>query len=300
MTAALFSFGVIADAQYADLDIGDTEGRQQRFREVPGKLRSALAELKALQPPLSFVMHLGDIINGNITEHQSHAEFNLISGIFEAGLGPDLPAYHVLGNHCLSVPRQTVLRRLGIPQSCYYSLPLPHSWRLVVLDTTEMSGHSGYPEGSKQQREAQAFLAAHPMSKADPQMSSWNGGVTRRQLAWLGDTVRQAEEAKERVIVASHHQVAPGAARATHLAWNYKDILQVLLSSPAVKLALAGHDHLGGYTNIDGKHFVTLEAMLEAPSGSNAYGVVQVLEDRVVIEGRGTVTSRDLLLDPKR
>ena len=63
--------------------------------------------------------------------------------------GPDLPAYHVLGNHCLSVPRQVVLRRLGIPQSCYYSVPLPHSWRLVVLDTTEMSGHSGYPEVSQ-------------------------------------------------------------------------------------------------------------------------------------------------------
>ncbi len=34
----------------------------------------------------SLVLRQGDIINGNITEHQSHAEFNLISGIFEAGL----------------------------------------------------------------------------------------------------------------------------------------------------------------------------------------------------------------------
>ena len=84
------------------------------------------------------------------------------------------------------------------------------------------------------------------------------------------------------------------------MAWNYKDILQVVLSSPAVKLAFAGHDHLGGYANLDGKHFVTLEAMLEAPSGSNAYGVVKVLQDRLVIEGRGTVTSRELLLDPLR
>lgn len=27
----------------------------------------------------------------------------------------------------------------------YYSVPLATGWRLVVLDTTEMSLHSGYP-----------------------------------------------------------------------------------------------------------------------------------------------------------
>lgn len=57
-----------------------------------------------------------------------------------------LPAHHVLGNHCLSVPRATVLKKLGIPECGYYSVALPAGWRLVVLDTTEMSGHSGYPE----------------------------------------------------------------------------------------------------------------------------------------------------------
>lgn len=28
----------------------------------------------------------------------------------------------------------------------YYSVDLNSSWRLIVLDTTEMSLHSGYPE----------------------------------------------------------------------------------------------------------------------------------------------------------
>lgn len=95
---------------------------------------------------------------------------------------------------------------------------------------------------------------------------------------------------------------AAGAARATHMAWNYRELLQVLLASPAVKLALAGHDHLGGYACLEGaagdrKHFVTVEAMLEAPAGSNAWGVVHVEADKVRIEGRGTVTSRELLLE---
>ena len=66
----------------------------------------------------------------------------------------------------------------------------------------------------------------------------------------------------------------------------------MLLGSPAFRLALAGHDHLGGYARIDGRHFVTLEALLEAPD--NAYAVVQAFPDRLRIVGCGSVTSREL------
>jgi hypothetical protein len=37
------------------------------------------------------------------------------------------------------------LQDLGMPGS-YYSVLLPAKWKLIVLDTTEMSLHSGYPE----------------------------------------------------------------------------------------------------------------------------------------------------------
>jgi hypothetical protein len=37
------------------------------------------------------------------------------------------------------------LQALGMPGS-YYSVPLAARWKLIVLDTTEMSLHSGYPE----------------------------------------------------------------------------------------------------------------------------------------------------------
>ena len=69
---------------------------------------------------------------------------------------------------------------------------------------------------------------------------------------------------------------------------------QVLLASPAFVLALAGHDHLGGYSVIDGRHFVTLEALLEAPAGGNAWAVLSVYADRLELAGRGSVTSRSL------
>lgn len=324
------SLGVIADAQYADLPDGNTEGRTQRYREVPDKLRNALAALRAHEPLLAAVLHLGDTINGNELAGQAacDAEFELVAAIFDEQLGEEVPAVHVIGNHCLSVPRATLLQRLRIP-GCYYSRSLGAGWRLVVLDTTELSGCSGgYPPGSWQAQEAevglgsgqdslplvpasasgrlcaqpeappprfmQAFLTAQPMSDANPQMSSWNGGISQRQLAWLCDELSAAEAAGERVIACSHHQVGRGAARATHMAWNWRDVQQALLASPAFRLALAGHDHMGGYACIDGRHFVTLEALLEAPRGGTAYAVLHVHPDVLVIEGHGSVTSRRL------
>lgn len=59
-------------------------------------------------------------------------------------------------------------------------------------------------------------------------MSSWNGGITRQQLAWLRSELAAAEAAAERVIIASHHQLGQGGARATHMAWNWRDVQQVV------------------------------------------------------------------------
>lgn len=65
------------------------------------------------------------------------------------------------------------------------------------------------------------------MSDDDPQMSSWNGGITQRQLRWLQHELAAADVAGERVLVASHHQLGHGAARATHMAWNWREVQQV-------------------------------------------------------------------------
>jgi hypothetical protein len=54
--------------------------------------------------------------------------------------------HHVIGNHCLAVGRRPLLERLGIPEPGFYQTPLARGWRLVVLDTTELSTHSKYDE----------------------------------------------------------------------------------------------------------------------------------------------------------
>lgn len=315
-------------------DDGSTEGRCQRYRAAPAALRAALQRLQAATPPLTAVLSLGDIIDGAPTEAQSRADLELIAGIYDATLQvregggpppgslgcvaqnsnpltllvcpytlvcPQVPVHHVVGNHCLAVPREALLARLGIPAPGYYTVPLPHAWRLVVLDTTELSAHSGHPAGSPEAEEAAAYWGAHPLSEAEPQMVAWNGGATRRQLAWLASTLQAAEAAGERVVVASHHPVggsAAGSARATHLAWNWREVEALLAASPAVRLALAGHDHVGGYGSLGGgTHFVTVQAILEAPSEeASAWAVLEVCADRIELRGGGSVPSRTLLL----
>jgi manganese-dependent ADP-ribose/CDP-alcohol diphosphatase len=276
---------------------GNTEGRKQLYRQAPAKLREALACLSRIaDPPLTAVLHLGDIINGNETLEQSIKELDLIADIFHKGLGPaGIPAIHVVGNHCLSAGRAKLLQTLEVPSPGYYAVPLPSGWRLLVLDTTEMSGHSGYSVDSWQQQEAWDYVEKHPMSDDNPQMSDWNGGISQLQMQWLKDQLLDAEQQGQAVILASHHQVGEGASRRTHLAWNHKAIRECLLSSPAFRLALAGHDHVGGYKAYGpDRHFVTLEALLEAPPGTNSWGVLRVFENHIEISGEGTLTSRKL------
>ena len=65
---------------------------------------------------------------------------------------------------------------------------------------------------------------------------------------------------------------AAGAARKTHMAWNWVELQQLLVASPCVRLVLSGHDHMGGYAQHGHVHFVTVEAMLEGELGSAVPG----------------------------
>ncbi|KAL3149220.1 hypothetical protein ABBQ32_002045 [Trebouxia sp. C0010 RCD-2024] len=289
-----FMFGLVADIQYACKETGGTEGRVQRYEEVPQKLAQAVKVWRKTMPKLEFVLSLGDIIDGRDLQVETDEDFLQIWKILEP-MASTTAFYHVLGNHCLRIPRDRLIPALRMPAS-YYSKQLPQKWRLIVLDTTEMSGHSGFSQESDIGQEAAAFKAQHPLSPAEPQMADWNGGIGARQLAWLREQLASACQSQERIIVACHHQIGKGAARDTHLAWNWELLQQVLLESPWVRLVLSGHDHMGGYAQHGHVHFVTVEAMLEAPPNTDAYAIIEVTQDCINIQGAGSVTSRKLSL----
>lgn len=78
-----------------------------------------------------------------------------------------------------------------------------------------------------------------------------------------------------------------------------REIQDVLTSSRCVVLHLQGHDHMGGYHVHGDVHFLTVEALLEAPTGSNAYATARIFPDHIEIKGVGSVRSHKLRL-PQR
>lgn len=207
---------------------------------------------------------------------------------------PGVPVYHCLGNHDLNLPRQEVVEALRSPAP-YFSASLPRGWRLVVLDTTDLNPRYLMP-GSEGHSEGLAFFEAAAPSRL---LTPWGGGIGSEQMDWLRGTLEEAERNGQRVLVASHCALHPGAAREGFCAWNAEEVAELLEASKAVAICVAGHDHTGGYYTSSGlTHFVTLEAMLEAPQGSNAFCFLEVWPHHVEVRGVGAATSRRLQVTP--
>ena len=293
-SAPVATIGVLADVQSGDKDDGDGEGRVQRYRAAPGKLGKAVDFYR--QRSLACVLSLGDIVDGRDDEASTRRDLADVTAHFRR---LECSCHHVVGNHCLKhLPREYLLRELRAPASYYAVDIVAGALRLIVLDTTDLSTHGGWAEGSDKLNEALAYMEAH---SDEPQVLRYNGGVGREQLRWLRDELRRAEREDVRLIVASHHALAPGAARDTHRAWNGNQVAALLVASRAVLLCLAGHDHLGAFAVWHGTPFVTLPAVLEAPPDGNAFALIRVWADRIEIDGCGTdVPSRVLPLTPSR
>lgn len=67
----------------------------------------------------------------------------------------------------------------------------------------------------------------------------------------------------------------------------------VLEPYTCVKAWFNGHDHKGNYGVQEGMHYATLHGMVDTPD-TNAYALVEVYADRIVVVGSGRETSRSL------
>jgi hypothetical protein len=121
-----FTFGVIADVQYADKD---TKGARA-YRPALGQLKKSVQQLN--REDLVFTIQLGDIIDGNSTPEKTHADLADVMRPFKTLKSP---LYHVVGNHCLEADREVLAETLGLT-SFYYDFTEKKApgWRFVVLD----------------------------------------------------------------------------------------------------------------------------------------------------------------------
>ena len=122
------------------------------------------------------------------------------------------------------------------------------------------------------------------------------GALSDQQIKWLEEELTKCRMNGTYAIVCGHLPVHHGASDYMCLSWNAETVLRTLWSfADTVCAYLAGHDHDGGYClDEQGIHHITLSAILETPSHSNAFATVNVFEDRVKMRGYGELPSLDI------
>ena len=249
-----FSFGVLADLQYADQDTAN--GRE--YRRSLDKLRSA-AEWFARER-LEFVVQLGDLVDGGIDN------LDRVLASWESLA----PKRHVIGNHDGEIDRAALLGRLHLERG-YYQFAAP-GWRFLVLD-----GSQSGPEGARLLEELRA--------SKEPNAQTWNGAIAGEQKEWLRKALKEASAKGERAIVFCHFPVLPESCRRDHLLWNWREVLEILEAAPSVAAWINGHDHRGGYGVRAGIHYVTVPGVVENDIRDCAR-VVDVFPGRLLIRGQ--------------
>ncbi|XP_074294655.1 manganese-dependent ADP-ribose/CDP-alcohol diphosphatase-like [Silene latifolia] len=304
----LFSFGVISDVQYADIPDG------RSFLGVPRYYRhSVLVLQRAVQKwndsqNLNFSVNFGDIVDGFCPKDQSLSAIKKIAFEFQKFNGP---VYHMIGNHCLyNLPREQLLPLLNIhsDNSCaYYDFSPTPNYRFVVLDGYDISA-IGWPKDHPKALQAMRILdEKNPNSEKnspsglegfEKRFLMFNGAVGKEQLEWLDHVLQDATKLKQKVIICCHLPLDPGASSSEALLWNYDEVMNLIHKYKCVKVCLSGHDHKGGYSiDSHGIHHRVLEAALECPPGFDAFGHVDVYEDRVSLIGTDRMQSTDMIFD---
>jgi len=276
----LFTFGVVADIQYADKD---TSGAR-RYRESVPKLAGAVAEWS--KQDLAFVVELGDIVDGRGAETGKD-----LAKVLETLKPLGVPLHHVLGNHDVAaLGHDAAVQALGLGKP-YYDFA-QNGWRFVVLDGMGLS-LGGWPAESERLKAAKAYLQANQKGNR-PELVQWNGAIDDEQKKWLEETLAKAAKDGERVVVFCHHPALPEATGGGAMLWNHDEIVKVLEACPAVVAYVAGHEHRGGYAFRNGIHHVTLQGLVESPADGTAFGVVSVYADKLAIRGFGALSNRTL------
>lgn len=304
----LFSFGVITDVQYADIPDGHS------FLGVPRYYRhSILALQRAVRRwnqigKLQFTLHFGDIVDGFCPKEESRTAVLNVIKEFDQFNGP---VYHMLGNHCLyNLPRSDLVSLLKIPSPnghAYYDFSPVPDYRFVVLDGYDISV-IGWPENHPHSLEAAKCLETKNPNKHknspegltgnERRFVMFNGGVGREQLAWLDCILQDATACKQKVIICCHLPLDPAAASPESLLWDYDEVMHVIHKYNCVKACLAGHAHKGGYAvDSHGIHHRVLEAVLECPPGSDAFGYIDVYHDRLLLIGMDRMESTEMIFD---
>lgn len=152
-TAPVFTFGLIADIQYADLKDGyNFHGTRKRYyRNSLHLLRNAIRHWNEEEVKPSFILQLGDIIDGFNRQHGASEE--ALQKVMDEFRSCSAQVHHVWGNHEFYNFTRSALFSSALNSTvkgeeerdgqmddvyAYHFSPVP-KFRFVVLDAYDLS-----------------------------------------------------------------------------------------------------------------------------------------------------------------
>ena len=274
--APLFSFGLLGDPQYADVNTAGS----RHYRASLGKLKTCIERLN--QEDLEFVVTVGDIID------RDFASIAPIMKIYEG-----LKAEHrsLLGNHDFAVDdefKAKVPAALGM--KARYLSDTRKGWRFIRLDATELASYA-HAKGSPRFEETQKNIQTLKASGGD-KTKSYSHGIGDQQMAWLRKELEDSAAQGQRALVFNHFPAMRNGIPVR--SWNSKEFVTLLEEHKHVAAYFNGHHHGGRYHAHNGIHYLNVKGMVETAKDT-AYAIVKVYPDRLEIHGFGTEPKRNLV-----
>lgn len=298
------TIGVFTDIQHANKpdqtlrklygipdDVETERDHLSTVRKYSQTLTKATHAVKSFNTSnVTATLHLGDIIDGNTTIAHTHDELDAVIRTLKP---LESPILHAIGNHCLHADRAYLLNALGIKQETYYTYDLSPKWRLIMLDTVDVSVYRSPSHPCHQA--ARKFIDENPESA---NAKEWNGTIGKNQKAWLEEQLNQARSDGKLVVICGHIPVLLSPEQGdnpAHVIYDAGSIAALFEGfNDVVKAYFCGHFHQGSYAHRGGVHYVTFESILDSVSDSGSWGLVRFFDDGISIEGHGDMTSRQL------
>ncbi|CDF36652.1 Metallophosphoesterase [Chondrus crispus] len=265
------------------------QNKRRHYRAALTKTERAVASFN--ESDALAVVHLGDIIDGVkecgiVSTERTYKDLRRVLSVLSHLRKPLL---HVLGNHCVLLERESLLTTLKIEKPGYYYRNLSSMWRLIVIDTVDVSLNRDrrHPHFA----EARDYLQAH---RGEPHAKLWNGGLGAKQTRWLEQILARTAADGRFAVVCGHIPIVEEASESEGVIYGHKEVEKVLAAHGCVKAYFSGHHHAGGYAHKGGIHHVTFEGIIDADDDNGAFALVELRKDKIVVRGRGTMTSRAL------
>lgn len=308
--------GVLADIQYAPVEDGFSYGGTPRYyRHALDATSEACLEFRKGSSVVDAILNLGDSLDGKCIDHDS---MECLQRVLSTLSSANSPIYHTYGNHEMyNIDRSTLLSQIiptattATPEEVeedvgYYTIMLNQDWRLIVMDTYDISLFH-----SKKKHLADEILTKHnpnyPEKENSPEglkgksrrFVAFGGGVDEPQIQWLTNLLQQSRANKQKVLLMSHQPLHPNSSPPVCLVWNYPQILELLEEySDVVAMHLSGHAHMGGYFRSEkGIHYRVMEAVLESPPPISTFGILNITQSNLHLQGYGDCKSGTYSLD---